>query len=61
MDERDAALAELREYRTRRETLPILVRRAFDTGLTQAEIARESGLSRQWVAELLARTGQERQ
>ena len=48
------ALMALSEYRELREAMPQNVRDAAAAGHTQAEIARRSGLSRQWVAKVLA-------
>lgn len=56
---RDAARADmlgrLAAYRDARVTLHADVREAARLGLTQAEIARASGLSRQGVAKILRR------
>ena len=52
---RAAVLARLATYRTRRAALHADVLRASELGLTQAEIAEASGLTRQWVAKILAR------
>jgi len=50
-----AALARLESYRQARERLRDDVLVAHEAGASQAEIARASGLSRQWVGELLDR------
>ncbi len=58
-DVRDAARADMLErlaaYRDARATLHADIREAARLGLTQAEIARASGLSRQGVAKILAK------
>jgi len=46
------ALERLAVYRERREHLGADVREALANGATQVEVARVSGLSRQWVARL---------
>jgi hypothetical protein len=48
------ALARLATYRRARERLHEDVRAADAEGASQADIARESGLTRQWVAQILA-------
>lgn len=48
------AQAALTAYREAREQLHDTVRMAARAGLSQADIARLSGLSRQWVARILA-------
>ena len=50
------ALGRLAVYRVAREALHVDVRAAAIAGATQAEIARASGLSRQYVATILRRT-----
>jgi transcriptional regulator with XRE-family HTH domain len=50
-----SALGRLAVYRERREALHDDVREAaVAEGATQAEIARVSGVSRQWIARILA-------
>lgn len=55
----DAARAEmagrLHAYRDARARLHHDVRAAAEHGMSQAEIARASGLTRQWVAKILNR------
>jgi predicted transcriptional regulator len=58
----EAARTKLRAYRLLRENLEDIVRDASAAGMSQSEIARESGLSRQWVARILggsARAGKD--
>lgn len=47
------ALGRLAVYRQRREALHDDVRQAIADGATQADVARASGLSRQYVAKLV--------
>lgn len=47
-----AALDLLAIYRERREHLHDDVRAALDAGATHAEVARVSGLTRQWVSRI---------
>lgn len=48
------ALTRLASYRELRASMPQDVRDAAAAGATQAEISRVSGLSRQWVAKVIA-------
>ena len=49
---REEALGRLAAYREARKRMPNDVRAALAAGCSQAEVARESGLSRQWVAKI---------
>jgi transcriptional regulator with XRE-family HTH domain len=50
-----AALSRLEVYKERRRDLGPDVREALAHGASQAEVARASGLTRQWVAKLAER------
>ena len=50
-----AAMARLAAYRAARESLHGDVRAALALGATQADVARASGLARQWVGRIQAR------
>ena len=54
-DSKDAALGRLAVYRERRENLHADILAALAAGAIPAEIARASGLSRQWVAKIASR------
>jgi CRP-like cAMP-binding protein len=52
---RDLVLGRLAAYRAARDTIHADVVTAAELGFTQADIARESGLTRQGVAKILDR------
>lgn len=52
IEDREAALARLAVYRVRREALHGDVLAALAAGAIPAEVARASGLTRQWVAKI---------
>jgi DNA invertase Pin-like site-specific DNA recombinase len=53
----EVARTKLRGYRLLKEQLHVTVVEAYDADMIPAEIARESGLSRQWVAKILRDAG----